>query len=62
VSGLVMGNLNHALLIHSRHKNTMETQEITIKGEMIESFERVEQISEIIILGKNGGIRRIILR
>jgi hypothetical protein len=40
----------------------METQEITIKGEMIESFERVEQISEIIILGKNGGIRRIILR
>ena len=40
----------------------METQEITIKGEMIESFERVEQISEIIILGKNGGIRRIILK
>jgi hypothetical protein len=40
----------------------METQEITIKGKMIESFERVEQISEIIILGKNGGIRRIILR
>ena len=35
--------------------------ELTLKGDVIESFERVEEIEEIILLGKNGGIRRIIL-
>jgi hypothetical protein len=35
---------------------------IELKGEPIESFERVEEIKEIILLGKDGGIRRIILK
>jgi len=34
---------------------------IKVEGEDIESFERVEGITEIILLGKKGGIRRIIL-
>jgi hypothetical protein len=34
---------------------------ITLEGESIESFERVEKIKEIVILGEKGGIRRIIL-
>lgn len=29
--------------------------------ELFETFERVERISEVIILGKDGGIRRCIL-
>ena len=39
----------------------MKTEEIELKGEAIESFERVEEIKEIILLGNKGGIRRIIL-
>jgi len=39
----------------------METKEIILTGEMIESFERVSEIKEIILLGKKGEIRRIIL-
>jgi len=39
----------------------MKTEEIELKGEAIESFERVEEIKEIILLGDKGGIRRIIL-
>jgi hypothetical protein len=39
----------------------MKTNDLEINGDVIESFERVEKISEIIILGENGGIRRIIL-
>ena len=35
---------------------------IYFKGEAFESFLRVEEIEEIIILGKRGGIRRIILK
>ena len=39
----------------------MKDKEIELKGNAIESFERVEEIKEIILLGKRGGIRRIIL-
>jgi len=35
---------------------------VELKGEPIESFERVEGISEIILVGKDGGIRRIIFK
>ena len=34
---------------------------IELRGEIIESFERIDQIKEVILLGKNGEIRRIIL-
>ncbi len=34
---------------------------IELTGDSIESFERVEGISEIILIGNKGGIRRIIL-
>lgn len=37
----------------------MKTDDIELKGEAIESFERVEKITDIILIGKNGGIRRI---
>jgi len=37
----------------------METKELKLKGEAIESFERVEDITTIILLGNKGGIRRI---
>jgi hypothetical protein len=37
----------------------MKTEDIELKGDAIESFERVEEIEEIILLGKNGGVRRI---
>ena len=40
----------------------MKTQDIEIKGDVIESFERVEKIEEIILLGEKGGIRRIIIQ
>jgi len=40
----------------------METDEIELKGDAIESFERVEHIIEIILIGEKGGIRRIILK
>jgi len=33
--------------------------EIIIKGDVIESFERVENITNIILLGDKGGIRNI---
>lgn len=36
-------------------------EEIELKGEFIEGFERVEGITEIILLGKEGGVRRIVL-
>ena len=39
----------------------METEDIIIKGKWIDSFERVDKIKEIILLGENGGIRRIII-
>lgn len=35
--------------------------EIELKGDCIESFARVEELEEIILLGKSGNIRRIIL-
>lgn len=35
---------------------------IELKGEPIESFERVSKIKEIILLGEDGEIRRIIIR
>lgn len=34
---------------------------IEMKGEVFERFERVEGIKEIVLMGKKGGIRRIIL-
>jgi len=37
----------------------MKTEDIELKGEPIESFERVEKIISIILFGENGGIRRI---
>ena len=40
----------------------MKTNDLELKGEPIKSFERVEEISEIILLGVNGGIRRIIIK
>lgn len=40
----------------------MRTNDLELKGEVIESFERVERIVEIILLGENGGVRRIILK
>ena len=39
----------------------MKNKDIELRGDVIESFERVEEIKEIIILGKGGGVRRIIL-
>jgi hypothetical protein len=39
----------------------MKTEKIELKGEAVESFERVEEIEEVILLGVNGGVRRIIL-
>ena len=37
----------------------MKTNEIELKGNVIESFERVEKIISIILLGDKGGIRKI---
>ena len=34
---------------------------IELRGDSIASFERVERISELILIGEKGGIRRIIL-
>lgn len=39
----------------------MKLDDLEIKGDAIESFERVSKITEIILLGKDGEIRRIIL-
>ena len=39
----------------------MKTDNLELKGDAIESFERVETIKEIILLGKKGGIRRIMI-
>ena len=39
----------------------MENEQLEFTGKAIESFERVEEIVEIILLGRDGGIRRIIL-
>jgi len=41
------------------NNNKMKTNDIELKGEAIESFERVEDITDIILLGKDGGVRRI---
>jgi hypothetical protein len=40
----------------------METDDIILKGDVIDSFEKVEHITEIILIGEKGGIRRIILK
>ena len=40
----------------------METDNLIIKGDAIESFERVEEIESIILIGKKGGVRRIVLK
>ena len=40
----------------------MKTNDIELTGESIESFERVSKIKEIILLGEDGEIRRIILK
>jgi len=37
----------------------MKADNIELSGELIESFERVEKIVSIILLGENGGIRKI---
>ena len=37
----------------------MKTDDIELTGDVIESFERVEKITSIILLGKDGGIRKI---
>lgn len=39
----------------------MKTKDIELRGDAIESFERVEGIKEIILLGEKGGVRRIIV-
>lgn len=39
----------------------MKTNDLELNGEAIESFEKVSKITEIILLGKDGEIRRIIL-
>ena len=36
--------------------------QVELKGEPIESFERVEEIAEVILLGVNGGVRRIVFK
>jgi len=33
----------------------METEDIMLRGAGIDSFERVERITDVIILGENGG-------
>lgn len=40
----------------------MKSKYIELKGEGVDSFERVERIKEVILLGVDGGIRRIILK
>jgi len=40
----------------------METEDIILKGAGVDSFERVEKIKEVILLGEDGGIRRIIIK
>jgi len=40
----------------------METEDIMLRGAGIDSFERVERITDVIILGENGGVRRIIIK
>ena len=37
----------------------MITEDIILKGKSIESFERVERITDVILIGEDGGIRRI---
>jgi hypothetical protein len=39
----------------------MKADDIELKGRIIESFERVEKITEVILLGEYGGIRRVII-
>lgn len=42
-------------------KYKLEKETIELKGDVFDSFDRVERISDIIVLGKDGGIRRICL-
>lgn len=42
-------------------KNVKTEEIIELKGDSIETFERVEEIKEIILIGGKGGVRRIIL-
>lgn len=42
-------------------KNIKTDEIIEIKGDVIETFERVEGLREVILIGDKGGIRRIIL-
>ncbi len=37
----------------------MKTEHMELSGEVIDSFERVEKITSIILLGEKGGIRKI---
>ena len=46
----------------NKKEQKMEAEHIILKGEAVEGFERVEEIKEIILLGKKGGIRRIIIK
>ena len=40
----------------------MITNKIETLDEVMKGFERVEEISDVILLGVNGGVRRIILK
>ena len=40
-------------------KGNLKEEIVEIKGEVIDSFSRVEDITEVILLGDKGGVRRI---
>lgn len=40
----------------------MKTDDIELNGEFIDSFERIDRISDVILLGEKGSIRRIIIK
>lgn len=40
----------------------MEADDLELKGDLVESFERIDRIAEVILLGERGGIRRIIIK
>lgn len=49
--------------ISNKHKPELKSNEIDIEGNLIKSFEKkYGNMSEIILLGKEGGIRRIKLK
>lgn len=37
----------------------METEDFIMYGDAVDSFDRVENIKEVILLGDKGGVRRI---